>query len=514
MIKPQGDILPDHLDTDLLVPAIRALRAAGGESCAVYSLTGAALWRDGGQLPESTAKHAPLADACARAQEERGAVWVKDEGAPLIVSPLVMPVGVVGFFAVSAKAGAPEDALPRLEAVLELSRFFLAECVSASRAGDDLASELTESFEELALLHEMSRSMDLSQPAEKSIETICNALIETLQAQLLILSVPTLNTLAVYPPDPSRQQDFESLARRLLKRVLKRGKTFAVNFVEDSELLGDMAAKLPYSNVACVPIDVDGATGMVALMRGGEEGRLHMSHVKMLETVSKQIAVSLANRKVLAAREELFAATIFGLARLAESRDNETGEHLKRVSWYCRILATFCMMKGVFPELIDQAFIEGIFISSPLHDIGKVGIPDAILNKPGKLTEEEFDLMKTHATIGGDTLRDIEKELDWGESTFLTMGRDIAYAHHEKWNGSGYPNRLAGEAIPVAARIMAIADVYDALTSKRCYKDAFPHEKATEIICDGRDTHFQGVLLDVFLLCQEQFKGVRNSYSG
>lgn len=198
--------------------------------------------------------------------------------------------------------------------------------------------------------------------------------------------------------------------------------------------------------------------------------------------------------------EEVFAsqmATIHALVKLSESRDDETGEHIVRTLQYCRFLAEKLWEKGVHPREIDHNFINSIAQASPLHDIGKVGIPDAVLLKPGKLTKEEFEIMKTHTTIGYQTLASVEKR-DTG-SEFIKIGMEITLCHHEKWDGSGYPKGLKGEEIPISARIMALADVYDALRSKRVYKEGYTHEKSREIIIQGRGSHFDPLLVDVFL---------------
>ncbi len=177
--------------------------------------------------------------------------------------------------------------------------------------------------------------------------------------------------------------------------------------------------------------------------------------------------------------------TVFSLAKLAESRDPETGDHLERVRCYARDLAQYLLdTLGYRSPDLNEEYPKRIFDSSPLHDIGKVGIPDRILLKPGKLSPEEFAIMKTHTLIGGDTLR--AADIEAGTNSFLTMGRDIAYSHHEKWDGSGYPLGIAGEEIPLASRIVAVADVYDALSSKRPYKEPFTHERSMKIIIEGR----------------------------
>ncbi len=201
---------------------------------------------------------------------------------------------------------------------------------------------------------------------------------------------------------------------------------------------------------------------------------------------------------------------VFSLARLAESRDTETGDHLERMRRYVRILAMEMRTWGRFDEMCNGRFIEEIYLSSPLHDIGKVGIPDRILLKPGALSESEFAIMKTHSLIGGDTLRDADYEA--GQNSFLAMGRDIAYYHHERWDGHGYPNGLKGKEIPLAARIVAMADVYDALSSKRPYKDAFSHDRSREIILAGADKQFDPDVIEAFLRCEDKFIEVRGEF--
>ncbi|HEV2843306.1 MAG TPA: HD domain-containing phosphohydrolase, partial [Thermoanaerobaculia bacterium] len=194
------------------------------------------------------------------------------------------------------------------------------------------------------------------------------------------------------------------------------------------------------------------------------------------------------------------------LARLAESRDNATGQHLERMAAYSRHLAEAASRE---PDLgkIDDAFVDHLYKSSPLHDIGKVGIPDAILLKPGPLGPTEMTVMRKHPEIGGDTLRGVIERFE-GHS-FLRMGMEIAYSHHERWDGSGYPHGLAGPRIPLAARIVALADAYDTITSRRPYKVAFDHEEAVRRIARDRGTHFDPVLVDVFLRCHRDFAEIR-----
>jgi response regulator RpfG family c-di-GMP phosphodiesterase len=200
-------------------------------------------------------------------------------------------------------------------------------------------------------------------------------------------------------------------------------------------------------------------------------------------------------------------ATILGLAKLAEYRDEGTGTHLERIREYAKLLAGELAKNPKYAGQITPEYIDDIYQSSILHDIGKVGIPDAILLKPDKLNDKEFDVIKRHTILGGDAIKAIETKIE-GKS-FLALGKEIAYNHHEKWDGSGYPRGLNGEEIPLSARIIALADVYDALTTKRFYKDAYNHERSRQIIIDLKETHFDPEVVDVFLALEDEFNRIR-----
>lgn len=202
---------------------------------------------------------------------------------------------------------------------------------------------------------------------------------------------------------------------------------------------------------------------------------------------------------------------ILTLASLAETRDNETGAHILRTQRYILVLAEHLADHPRFKDTLSAENIDLIYKSAPLHDIGKVGIPDNILLKPGKLTPEEFEIMKTHAMLGAEALRVSEKEL--GSNSFLHFAREISLSHHEKWDGSGYPYGLKGDAIPVSGRLMALADVYDALISKRVYKKAFSHEEARDLLIKGRDAHFDPNVLDAFMACEDDFIRIAEEFS-
>lgn len=196
--------------------------------------------------------------------------------------------------------------------------------------------------------------------------------------------------------------------------------------------------------------------------------------------------------------------TIFALAKLAEQRDNDTGKHIERVQSFTRILAEAMLAMPEYAGDMDEQFVENLYHATPLHDIGKVAIPDSILLKPGKLTEEEFAVIKTHTTSGSEHLSEVFRR--YKKNAFLEVGVALTRSHHEKWDGSGYPDGLAGEDIPLAGRIMAVADVYDALRTKRVYKPAFPHQKTREIILADSGSHFDPGIVKAFMSREAEFE--------
>jgi response regulator RpfG family c-di-GMP phosphodiesterase len=200
-------------------------------------------------------------------------------------------------------------------------------------------------------------------------------------------------------------------------------------------------------------------------------------------------------------------ATIMGLAKLAEFRDKGTGRHLERICRYTRILAKELARKPAYRGYITPQYLDDISLSAILHDIGKVGVPDAILLKPDRLTSAEFEVVKNHCVLGGSVLEAAESQVR-GES-FLTIGKQIAYHHHEKWDGSGYPAGLSGETIPLSTRIVALADVYDALTSRRSYKKPYSHEEAVAIIVREKGCHFDPDVVEAFLAHEKEFNEIR-----
>ncbi len=205
---------------------------------------------------------------------------------------------------------------------------------------------------------------------------------------------------------------------------------------------------------------------------------------------------------------------ILGLTSIAETRDPETGKHIVRTQHFVRLLADKLTDHPRFKKYLTPENVDMLFKSAPLHDVGKVGVPDEILLKPGKLTDDEFARMKQHTTMGEESLERAERAAGLtNESSFLRYAREIALTHHEKWDGTGYPKALKGDDIPVSGRLMALADVYDALTSRRCYKPPFPHDKAAAIIVEGRGTHFDPDIVDTFIGLEDEFQAVAAEYA-
>ena len=203
-------------------------------------------------------------------------------------------------------------------------------------------------------------------------------------------------------------------------------------------------------------------------------------------------------------------AAIFAMSKLAESKDPDTGAHLERIREYCKVIAEQLARTDTYKQQVDASFINAIYASSPLHDIGKVGVPDNILLKPDKLTDEEWVVMKTHTHLGADTLRAVDKAHPGNH--FICMGIEIAESHHEKWDGSGYPFGHKAYDIPLSARILALADVYDALVSVRCYKAAFTHEQSKEILTKGSGQHFDPDVVSAFMAQEQEFVRIHQDF--
>ncbi|MFH1076472.1 MAG: HD domain-containing phosphohydrolase [Pseudomonadota bacterium] len=242
---------------------------------------------------------------------------------------------------------------------------------------------------------------------------------------------------------------------------------------------------------------------LVAFVISEHQNKLKQK-IKKEESLNEQLLKAYKNS------HDTRAVTILGLAKLSEYRDEDTGKHLERIRECARLITRELAMHPKYKGYITDDYVEDVYLSCILHDVGKVGVPDAILLKPGKLTPDEITVIRQHCKLGGDALKDVEANIPGTGRSFLALAKEIAYHHHEKWDGTGYPQGLKGEQIPLSARIVALVDVYDALTSKRVYKDAYPHEKAVEIIKNDRGKHFDPDIIDIFISQQQEFKRIRS----
>lgn len=261
------------------------------------------------------------------------------------------------------------------------------------------------------------------------------------------------------------------------------------------------------NNTIIIPIHINEVYLGYALLMSNKG--FDYSGLKFVDSLSEKISFAFYKSLLF---KDLLTIVTDGLADLTESRDPETRRHLIRMSSYSQIIARKLQTEGVFEEEIDDAFVNNIRVTAPMHDIGKVSVPDAVLLKPGKLTDGEYDVMKTHASAGAVVLRKIHKRFEKYNLPYFFMAAEIANFHQEKYNGSGYPTGISGERIPLSARISALADVFDALTSKRPYKEAFSLEKSYDIIKKSSGSHFDPLVVDAFFKAQNEIESVYEKY--
>ncbi|MBS1207797.1 MAG: two-component system response regulator [Proteobacteria bacterium] len=310
---------------------------------------------------------------------------------------------------------------------------------------------------------------------------------------------PDLILLDVMMPDMDGYQVFEQLRAAPETADIPVIFLTAMNSVE-AEMHGLKAGAVDYITKPIVP--------PILLARVHTQLELKQAR-DWLSDQNSYLEAEVARR--MTENELIQKVSIRALAHLAETRDPETGNHILRTQAYVQCLALELRRHPRFAAILTGRYIQLLTLSAPLHDIGKVGIPDAILRKPGRLTPEEWEVMKTHAQLGSEAIEQAEQDAITPVA-FLALAKEITHWHHEKWDGSGYPDGLAGDAIPVAARIMALADVFDALISARVYKPAMPYETARDIIVAGRGQHFDPDMVEAFLACFEAFCEIADSY--
>jgi response regulator RpfG family c-di-GMP phosphodiesterase len=286
-----------------------------------------------------------------------------------------------------------------------------------------------------------------------------------------------------------------------LENVIQAGIPRIIN---DLETYGKAQPFKPYNQIILesgirasitVPLAIGNEPMGVIFFSSSKKNVYKKRHIQFLQTLANSIAISFKQNIFI---NDLLYSTTLSLAKLAEARDEDTGEHLERMQAYARLIATLLFENKIYEDELTYSYIEEIEKFSPLHDIGKVGVKDGILLKPGKLTKEEFEEMKKHTLYGAEVLSTAQLTIQRHGKPIFQRGIEIAKSHQEKWDGSGYPEGLKGDQIPLSARIVAVADVFDALTSKRPYKDAFPFEQSFQIILEGSGTHFDPNIVRCF----------------
>ncbi len=291
-----------------------------------------------------------------------------------------------------------------------------------------------------------------------------------------------------------------------LGQIIKTGKPRVINdlvsYIKDSQALyNKIIIDAGIKSSITYPLKLNNRPVGIIFFSSVSKNIYTKDHISFLRTISNSMAISLHKNIFI---EELLYSNILSLTKLAESKDEDTGLHLERMKNYSTAIAKYLFKDKVFSDL-TLSLVKEIEKFSPMHDIGKVGIRDSILLKPGKLTEEEFKEMQYHTIYGAEVLKTAEENMSKMNVTMFKIGKEIALNHHEKWDGTGYPNQKAKEEIPLSARIVAVGDVFDALTSKRPYKEAFSFEKSFQIILNGKGKHFDPKIIDCLLKHKKEF---------
>ncbi|SHE23608.1 HD domain-containing phosphohydrolase [methanotrophic endosymbiont of Bathymodiolus puteoserpentis (Logatchev)] len=366
---------------------------------------------------------------------------------------------------------------------------------------------LTTQYQYVSTLAQLESSSQIANALIKAVQTIAQTDDIALflnQNDKAGVFLPHLDLAKKYKLLPISQEDQQ---QGIIAQCLHSKKTI---FIDPDIELSVIDQKLFIGTArACIPLEADKRIIGLLSISTSNKVQLDKIQISTIQALSNTSATALMNHWHLEIQTESQDAIITALAKLSEHKDPETGAHLLRLKEYCALLCQCMARSGKYQNLVTPEFTKDLVRSSPLHDIGKVGIADVILRKPGKLTEDEFSIMKTHANIGGDTLRSVYDR--YSSQSFIKCGMEVAYCHHEKWDGSGYPQGLRGEDIPLTARILTVADVYDALTTRRVYKPPFSREKAKEIIITGSGQHFDPDVVLAFIDNEPLFHNIAKS---
>lgn len=315
------------------------------------------------------------------------------------------------------------------------------------------------------------------------------------------------NNFQHFLPLTSLEIIYQNSENKLIKKKITENKIF--NLTASDKQFQNINSTQIIDNSIITPIKINNICFGTVSFYFKNPKAIEKSYINFLELIENKLSLTFYKNFLF---KDLLTIITGALSKMAEAKDPETGYHIIRMSTYAHLIAKRLYEKGVFKDEIDEEFIENILISAPMHDIGKVSIPDNILLKPGKLDNDEWHIMKSHAGAGGLILEKLNKKFSNYNINYFKMAADIAYAHHEKWDGNGYPRKLKGDSIPLSARITAVADVFDALMSKRPYKEAFPIEKSYKIIQEGSGTHFDPAIIEAFLEIQEEVKNISDKF--
>ncbi|WP_430885672.1 HD domain-containing phosphohydrolase [Fusibacter sp. JL216-2] len=301
--------------------------------------------------------------------------------------------------------------------------------------------------------------------------------------------------------------EYETLHGTHIERIISGGDV--TEYEHDDHLIKKYDDVTRVASRIALPIKVEKNNFGTLYLEFDSEDDIEESHISFTKLLKEKIAFAFYKGFFL---KNLLTIVTNGLSEMTEARDPETGNHLKRMSLYSQIIASRLYEAGVYKEHINKAFVENILICAPMHDIGKASIPDSILLKPGKLTDDEYEIMKTHAAKGYEVLEHIDRDFKRFNVNYFSMAAQIALGHQEKYDGSGYPGGKKALEIPIEARICALADVFDALTSRRPYKEAFPLDKSYQIIKESSGSHFDPEVVDAFFSAQHRIEMVYHAY--
>ena len=387
------------------------------------------------------------------------------------------------------------------------------------RRNTRLEAEIGAKAQRLQLLYEFMRDLNHAKTRDEILDLVIHCVAEMTGAQRisLFLSDKTgenLRCARAVGIDPAVADQIRITAGEgITGQVLRSGKALAAMTHGRTRQEDRYYGRNAFLSTPLVTTSLetqDGTIGVLNVTNKPDDSPFSREEIECIRSIADATAIALDNNTRRTRLQESVRVLLRTVGHLAEYRDEETTLHLERVAKMVRIIANELKRQGPYESIVTDEFIETLVQATPMHDIGKVGIPDDILTKPGKLTDEEFQIMKTHADIGRRVLSEAVDPTY--PNPLLQMCIDIAYCHHERYDGAGYPRRIAGEEIPLTARIIALVDAYDAITSRRRYKRANSHDAAVEIIRAEAGRHFDPVLVDAFMRCHPQFNEARARY--